>query len=493
MLRKQKTPFYIFLTFFAFYMFLGMCISFRVIYPQNIFFEADNYRVFLDLTDIANNHYRITVHPLFLVLLEAPTIALIGIVQKANLAVIIMEAIAGALSVTLMERIAYELHVEKRFRYVLTIIYSMSFCMLLFSSVPETFVFSGLIMESFWYVLLLLAKAPCREDTHLFDKREFFILCSYGVLSFGITLTNYAFFLVGLVTILAIRAKGRGKTGIKDFLIINMICGVAVGLLCMLQKLAWKDSPFFLASFINNLSGNEAGETMYMDITPSVSKFVLWIKETLFYPLLCPSVYLDSEVAWYPGLLFGNYGWIAKIVLILFFISFVCAIVLSIRKVTKAEKNEKMIVGALAVNLIGNLLLHYIYDSSEAFIFSCHYIFLLFILYSYLASKIENRWVKNILFGLLTATALFQIVNNITRFFESVDLAMVQSGERFSLPTAVIGTLLAALAILLVVPKHMGKSQDRLSGIAKFLATYFIFAILVVAFIGFSMQTITIG
>lgn len=495
MIRKQSAPFYIFFTFFAFYMFLGMCISFRVIYPQNIFFEADNYRAFLDLTDISYNHYRITVHPLLLVLLEAPTIALIGIVQKANLAVIIMEAIAGALSVSLMERITYELHVEKRFRYVLAFIYGMSFCMLLFSTIPETFIFSGLIMESFWYVLILLAKAPYREGDHLFYKRECFILCCYGVLSFGVTLTNYAFYLIGLATILAIRAKGRRKAAIKDFLMINIICGIVTSVLCVIQKLAWRQSPFFLMSFLRNLTGSEPGETMYMDITPSLSKLVIWVKETLCYPLLCPSVYLDTEEAWYPALLFGNYSRMAIVVLILFFTGFICAIIFAGCKAAKMEMQEKAIVSAMTINLVGNLLLHYIYDSSEAFIFSCHYIFLLFILYSYLASKIHSGWVRNILFALLSVVAMFEIVNNIARFFDSVKLAMIQPGEHFSLLTAVIGTFLCVLVLFFGTSecmKYMEKSEDRLLNISKFFIGYFIVAIIVTAFIGFSVQTITI-
>lgn len=54
-----------FLLFFFLYFTLGCYISYQNVVTSNIYFGADNYRAFWDLTDIFGNHYRIKVHPLF--------------------------------------------------------------------------------------------------------------------------------------------------------------------------------------------------------------------------------------------------------------------------------------------------------------------------------------------------------------------------------------------------------------------------------------------
>lgn len=63
----------IFCSAFLLYLFLGMCLSYYTAFDTNMFFGADNARVFQDLTNITGEHYRVSVHPLLIFYLEMHT------------------------------------------------------------------------------------------------------------------------------------------------------------------------------------------------------------------------------------------------------------------------------------------------------------------------------------------------------------------------------------------------------------------------------------
>jgi len=63
----------LFLAFMFLYITIGFWICYNnifITYDNNIFFGSDSARVFKDLTTPIANHYRITVHPLMLLLLQ---------------------------------------------------------------------------------------------------------------------------------------------------------------------------------------------------------------------------------------------------------------------------------------------------------------------------------------------------------------------------------------------------------------------------------------
>lgn len=205
----------LFIVMFAFYVFCGMCISYPVSFESNIFFSADNQRAFSDLMEITGNHYRIKVHPAFLFLAEAPALVLDGIVNHQRMTVIIMEAFCGSMSAYVFYSILEKKGVDLKVRSLTTAIYAFSFSHLIFSTVPETYIFANLGLISYWYFILLAS-----EKQGDFNKKEIFLLCFFGCISFGITLTNYCSYLVGLVYLTSRRYKK--KRGIKCFLLINI-------------------------------------------------------------------------------------------------------------------------------------------------------------------------------------------------------------------------------------------------------------------------------
>ena len=94
---------------------------------------------------------------------------------------------------------------------------------------------------------------------------------------------------------------------------------------------------------------------------------------------------------------------------------------------------------------------------------------------------------------------VFQVINNIVRYFETIELALKQTGEQFALSTSIGGTVMACAGLYVVVKCTAGRKEnkqltedDRILYVAGVLGKYFIFIVMVAVFIGFSTQTITL-
>lgn len=298
--KNISIPVLIFGIAFVIYIFLGICISYKMI-DTNIFFGADNARVFEDLACIRGNHYRTKVHPLFLLLAETVILFLDGIINYPEMSVILLEAFCGAISVSLFYSILERMNTGCLIRGLFTFIYSSSFSMLIFSTVPETFIFSSLGMISFWYFLVLIS-----ERNDCLSNKEFILLMFFGIISFGFTLTNYIFYIVGMIHLLLCRYEK--KEAVKIFFKINIVNIISIIILCGFQRFVWTDCPFFWTSIIDGLCGYGYEETQYMDWSFTFPKTMTWIKQIAFAPLLSSDMYLRNPNENYHPILFSGYA-----------------------------------------------------------------------------------------------------------------------------------------------------------------------------------------
>lgn len=367
--------FILYIIFFVLYLFLGLCISYKV-HVGNTFFGSDNWRAFGDATQIKFNHYRIKVHPLFLLLIQPITLFITGITNESTLSVIIEEAICGSLSVCFLYAILKRLNISKILRTILSIIYGFSFSILVFSTVPETFIYAGLGLMIYWYIVTYLIG----KNGDLSNK-ERFLLIFFGIFSFGITLTNYISYFIGLLLVLICRYdfKKDLKKIIKELFLINFISLFFIGILCIFQKFVWKDCPIFLRSILDGLTGKEKyEETLYMNWLVNFDKTKIWVKNILFYPFLSPSVQIVKD---YIGFSIYNFPLILKIIIRIFVISLFIPVVVTFVKRFFAKKDKNFYYFIFVfLTLLYNILLHYIYGYSQAFLYSPHYIFLYLIL-----------------------------------------------------------------------------------------------------------------
>lgn len=161
----------IFCSAFLLYLFLGMCLSYYTAFDTNMFFGADNARVFQDLTNITGEHYRVSVHPLLIFLTETIILLIDGVVNRPMMSVILVEAFCGGLSVCLFDAILGQKQVDRKIRNLYAFLYAFSFSNMIFSTVPETFIFAALGLLLFWRFA-----AGAGEIQGDFSGKEIFLL-----------------------------------------------------------------------------------------------------------------------------------------------------------------------------------------------------------------------------------------------------------------------------------------------------------------------------
>lgn len=456
---------------FVIYVFLGLCISYKMI-DTNIFFGADNRRAFEDLTCIKVNHYRTTVHPLFPLLTETITLFVNGMVNRSEMSVILIESFCGALVVSLFYSILKRTNTEYLIRVLFMLIYGFSFSMLIFSTVPESFIFSAVGLLGFWYFISLISGSNDK-----FTKKECFLLIFFGIVCFGTTLTNYIFYMVGLIYLLLCRYDI--KKGVKFFFNINIINVVLVVILCKFQQFIWNDCPLFWTGIIDGICGRGYDEVMWMNWLITFPKTMAWVKQIAFTPLLSSDVGLQNPGEDYHPVLFYEYTSFMKLLLFVFYILLVgCIIYYLIKRLKRFNMAKDGYMIALLVAYVGNLVLHYIYGYNECFIYSPHYLFYFLLVSGISLENVGNRKIKKaIVLGLLFFVVI-EVVNNLSCFFQTANLALSTMNSSIGLIHAAKGAVLCGSFLLVafaggIYRCRKGKVQLALSQNEKLQIQWF--------------------
>lgn len=442
--------------FLCFYIFLGTVMSYSTALENNLFFHADNARVFADLTDIDYYHKRISVHPLLL-LIAQPIVSLVeGLTCSAEMAVIIIEAICGAGMVASFAALLEAQGVSGSRRLLFSCLLGVSFSTMLFSAIPETFIFSGVCLVGFW----AFAAHSARRAGPL-SRSESLIVVFFGVVCFGVTITNYVSFLIGLVYLLKMRGL-RGGMIFKRFLAINAACAVLVLFLCEIQHAAWPYCPRFWTSMVDSIfRGAQYEETLYMSFSVGFDKTLEWLREMLCYPLAAPDVFL-GDVQGYPMILFGQYNIVLKALIVVFYAAGAVAILHRIRVAVKGDE-PMLLFWFLVAALAMNLCLHYVYGPLEAFIYSPHYFFLVLAVLAISFDGARARGLRRAVFILIAAVVILVFCDNLIRFFNAADIAIAFAGSFYSRKLALVVALF--VGVMFFVVAYLLRKVVHLAGI----------------------------
>lgn len=482
-----------FLTFLL-YVFLGLCMS-NTPYPINIFFYSDNTRALADMSAIAGSHGRINVHPLFLLLVQPAAQIIDGFVNYAPLAVILLESFAGAMLVTLLMAILNRLIPDQRLVYLFTFIFAFSFLQLLFSASPETYIFAGLGLAAYWYFVLLASE---REGS--FTKKELFLLVFFGAATFGITLTNYISYLIGLGYLLWKRTP-KPEPFFRNFMKINLLNAAEIYLLCRMQRFVWKRSPLFWTSIQNAVHGKkEYSEIKYIRWTFGFKKTVQWAKGIFLRPLVSPGVYWyakETDVG------FAEYSNALRFLLAVFYLVFLLSLIRYVYTVCKSRACKKhCFIAAVVLAYAFNIAFHYVYGATYPFLYAPHYLFLMIIVMAVSVNAITSLSVKKAVTGFLALFAGVEAVNNLVRFFETAQLAMDYAKIRFSMLHSIKGTLMVAclaaagcLGLAYLERRHNVRLwardySEKTSLFCRNIAIYCVLTIICALFIAFSYRSI---
>lgn len=434
---------YIFAFSFIFYVFLGATITTQTIGEYNMFFGADTPRICIDMLQYGDelvNHHRIPAHPFFLIMTQPIGVAIDGLFAYYGSVALYIESIVSAAANVFVYCIIKGMNIPKKIAILMTMIYGFSFSTILFSTIPETFIFGTFFLSATWLYVVHLKN----RETQL-DIKDYIVLFLLAFGCMGSTITNYVFYLVPVAYIFWTKRKT-----VLSFFCNCALMGVAnmasFFALAKLQKFIWKFCPVFWTQFFAFSNGTTV-EKQFMDFGFSWDKVVTWFKMTVVFPMLAGQMELNGEL-----IVFDEKNSIVTLVMGLVIILTLLACVKYILGMIR-KKECDLFWTAILVAYLGNLLLHFIYGYVEAFIYSPHYTFLFVlaaakpIYYVYTESQSKT---KNIFSALGIIFLLCEIFINLAGYSHTRALCMEFYNLDYSLVLAML-TMLPSVIVTMVI------------------------------------------
>jgi len=421
---------------YTFYLVLGLCLFGKYNIPRNLFFGTDNRRVFIDMVCISGDHSRLTVHPLFILLIQPITLTLGGIVRHVNTTVVLLMAFAGAVSNCCMYRILSRYLKKESLRLGFTAIYMFSFCVMLFSTISETFIISGMFLLLFWNYALY--KIQSREELNYLD---YFLLIFMGITNFGITITNYIPYVIGLFAIVMMCIK-KNFSRLMCFLGINAVIISAAIVLSKLQRRSWRgNTPFFIDAYrCLDTSPESFGEAIFMNFDLTKYKLVTEFEQVVVHSFFGGEVFLEGN--YFIGFQSGSKFYPALAIMITIAV-FASVIWCTIKRVHVLE------AWMLSIVYIFNVCMHYVYSSLESFIFTPHFFYLLIII---LALGVSACNEQPIFHGVVWSMVGIEAVTNILTYKNLIPLvaAAVERPVKACEPT-ILATIVLTTAVAMAI------------------------------------------
>lgn len=396
----QKNQFYIklFLIFFLIYFILGSFITYYLKMTSfwDIFYEVDSPRVLWDMTSYYANHYRVYVHPFFVIFTQ-PFVTLFTFLLKNNLiSAVLLQSLFSSGNIVLIHLILKKIMIKKQKLVLpLTILFGLSFGQLIFSTMTETFIFAQFFLLLLWYFAFL-------KYGKKLTLKDYGLLLLLGVGSISITLTNVVQFLIVFFLLYFFQDK-------KDrhflyvfytFLFLGIICIV----IATIQNIIWLTANHFLIYWINHFIHHGTGEAEYISFAIN-GRTILNVLYTFIESIGILNftngkiLYIDFE----SNLFFD----------LLSIFSFLILLFLIINYIKKHSFKDKKLYFAIVISLIFNILFHLIYGNTTAFLYICHFNFLVLFLFAFFVNDIQFD--KKIVWKILSSLFILLNVLQFTR------------------------------------------------------------------------------
>jgi len=408
---------------FVIYLLVGLQFSTTSAFQYfDVLFELDTPRVVEDMAVFDGDHHRTAVHPIYVILVNPLGTVLTYLFKSPYTSAVIINALLGALGVTLGFFLFWTYSLDKTNALLLSLFFALTASQFILSVVPETSSFA--IVSLILTYLLFLHGLMTRQV--LF---RWWILA--GLLTLGITITNFVqcvicFFILNWMLSEKKESLFHPIRSRVVHLGLN-VAGVAV-VLATIQKIIYPSASLFFNPFAFREDKGYINLQMIFEqpltvITQELKSFFIVdfippVPDAFFIPSIDTSA-VTFSLSWdYPWI-----GW-AAIALWLFLLIF------SVSRIFRDKALQPFFFG-LALCLLFNLGLHSIYGIGEDdiygtlipgrlefFMFSGNFHFLILAFLSPLLTM-KEWWVRPALILLLGLTAL----NNIPVFrfiFEAI-------------------------------------------------------------------------
>lgn len=408
-LRANKkiaiTTLLVFSSFFSVYCLLSIMLAKTGIFSTyDVLFEIDTPRAISDITSFSGDHYRTKVHPLYVLMIN-PIGSFLSIFFPHKIGVaILINSFFGALSVGL-SFIFFWLFSRNHLNSIfLATTFGCSMSQFILSITPDTASFAACSLI-FNYTLLLFG----------IQKRQLVmkLWIVAGILSLGITTTNFAQSLICFISLTLFLNYKDGKLNFRFFYQILMFTTGTVLLTCVLavfQKVIYPSSNLF---FLPSAYSEELTFTSFLILKKPLLVISQLIKHFFMVNFISPiprTFHMSNTPYPYITFFFSwNYlltGWLGTIL----WIGLLLSGILQILRLSKL----KIFFLAMLLCVLFNLMLHSIYgvgekNKIEYFLYTANFTFCVLTFLSY-HSNSTNKFIRIMLIFLMTLMG----VNNFT-------------------------------------------------------------------------------
>ena len=400
---KNRKLIVLFLIFFLTYFTLGTILSYYLNTANywSVLFDMDTPRVLGDLALFDYNHYRVSVHPLYVILFQ-PIILLLNIFTSDSIiSIILIQSLLGASSVVISYLILSKITSSHKVSLISSIIFGLSFGQIMFTASIETYIFAQFLLLLMWLF------AFYRIDKK-FKYWDYILIVLLGIGSISVTVTNFIQFIMMLFFVVTLNKK-INKPIITSIIIIISTISLSV-FLAEVQNIIWPTAPNFFTKGIIDFINNTSEETLYINFNIT-SKNIINILNTCFaYSLNIPN-YIFPDGAY---LIFKDSTFITIFSIICSIIVLFLNIIFIIKN--KFNINKDKIYYALTLSLIFNIILHLFYGNSISYLYTCHFNFLLMFNIIYVLNDLKLLNKVSILYVILIAVIILSAKNIIQTF-----------------------------------------------------------------------------
>ena len=434
---KNKNTIFCLLVFLLYLILSVGIIKYNIITKSDInFLGIDEPRVLNDMFNVTGdriNHYRTKVHPLFLLLVQPLLYIIKGFVHDLGVTVAIGQSIAGITIIFCVYHILKYLKVDYLTVMLLTTILSISFSQIMFVSNPESFIWGGMTTALCWLFVISQIDYPDK----VFSSRLLALFIFVGVLCFGVTITNYIHFIFALVFILRIVSFSI-KEKIYLFIKTNFLCLGIATLLNVLQYISWRHETelwvkqFYVIfvqklihifgteiktvfPFYSDISHASFEEARYMDFTVSLSKLSALLDQVLNSSILSRPLTITGLGTKYHTVFFDGFYPGADVLLGVFFAVLFLSCLFFCFKRAEQNSSDYKLLQLLITTFALNILLHFVYGFHESFMYTPHFLFIVFIVYG-IVSKCWNDKQKRFINLFLLIFLLYEISINLQTY-----------------------------------------------------------------------------
>lgn len=405
---------------------------------ENLFFGADTPRVIIDLSFRIENHYRTIVHPLFIIFFQ-PIIYFFSLILTNKLiSIIFLQSILNGISIGMINNLLDKITSNKILSYLLTAIMAISFSQIVFSATIETYSFAQ-------FFLILLIYVTYSKSGKKLNQKDLFFLLALGVVSLGITITNYFVYFLATIYLSMKMPNCKKSEKIKNLLILNIIPISLSVMLSELQAVFFPNSGLFFKDNLNSFLNGTSEELTYIEPI-SFNSIINQIKTVLGYSFIAPKVAF-AIIEGLNVLSFSTFYTIEKFFILLIMLLLIILVIKFIY-VNRKKLKEHQFVYFLIIIFLFNFILHLFYGNSESFLYINHYQFMFILIIGYLI-KNSIKTINKKLYILLIFIFLIELIFNILGTVKIFNLVASITSTNSFIP--VIGYIYIIPIILILI------------------------------------------